>query len=83
MITLRSNYGPPLQNSGEAQAFYGSCKRVWIDVQTGQQVKTEFFWVLKDGKEAYPSTSRVLLVEKVAAAPQEILDVLAKVVVVP
>ena len=83
LITLRSNYGSPLQNSGEAQAFYGSCKRVWIDVQTGQQVKTEFFWVLKDGKEAYLSTSSVLLVEKVAAAPQEILDVLAKVVVVP
>lgn len=81
LVTLRSNYDPPLQNSGEAQAFYGSCKRVWIDLQTGQQVKTEFFWVLKDGKEAYPSTSRVLLVEKVAAAPQEILNVLAKVIV--
>ena len=83
LITLRSNFGSPLQNPGQTQAFYGSCKRVWIDMQTGQQVKTEFFWVLKDGKEAYPTTSRVLLVEKVAAAPQEILDVLAKVVVVP
>ena len=80
LITLRSNYGSPLQNSGEAQAFYGSCKRVWIDVQTGQQVKTEFFWVLKDGKEAYPSTSSVLLVEKVAGPPQEILDILGKVI---
>ena len=58
-------------------------KRVWIDMQTGQQVKTETFWVLKDGKEAYPTTSSVLLVEKVAAPPQEILNVLAKVVVVP
>ena len=83
LITLRSNFGSPLQNPGQPQAFYGSCKRVWIDVQTGQQVKTEFFWVFKDGKEAYPSTSSVLLVEKVAAAPQEILEVLAKVVVVP
>ena len=83
LVTLRNNYDPPLQNPGQTQAFYGSCKRVWIDMQTGQQVKTEFFWVLKDGKEAYPTTSSVLLVEKVAAAPQEILDVLAKVVVVP
>lgn len=81
LITLRSNFDPPLQNPGEALAFYGSCKRVWIDVQTGQQVKSEFFWVFKDGKEAYPSTSKVLLVEKVTAAPQEILNVLAKVVV--
>jgi hypothetical protein len=81
LITLRTNYDPPLQNPGETQAFYGSCKRVWIDLQTGQQVETEFFRVLKDGKEAYPSTSRVLLVEKVAAAPQEILNVLTKVIV--
>jgi hypothetical protein len=64
-----------------SQSIYGTGSRLWIDMQTGQQVKTEVFGILKDGKEAVTSTSRVLLVEKVSAPPPEILNILAKVVV--
>ena len=81
LITVRAYFPAPHQNPGETQAYYGSVKRVWIDAQTGQQVKTETSWLLKDDKETVTSTNRVLAVEKVAAPPQEILNVLAKVVV--
>ena len=39
------------------------------------------FWLLKDGSKLVSFTKNNLLVEKVASPPQEILDILAKVVV--
>ena len=81
LITIRAYFPAPIQNPGEAEAYYGSVERTWIDTQTGQQVKVEGSWLLKDDQETVTSTHRVLAIEKVAAPPQEILDVLAKVVV--
>jgi hypothetical protein len=81
LITMSDAFAQPSQNQGEAQPYYGAGSRVWIDLQTGLQVKNESFWLLKDDKEALTSTYRVLSVEKVASPPQEILNTLAKVVV--
>lgn len=53
---------------------------MWISLQSGQQVKFESFWVLENGQERVDFTQRTLLVEKVESPPQEILDILAKVV---
>jgi hypothetical protein len=81
LITLLDTFSQPAQNPDEPQAFYGSGRRAWINVETGQQVKTESFWRFEDSTERIDNTTRVLLVEKVAAPPQEILDIFAKVIV--
>jgi hypothetical protein len=81
LITLLDSFGNPIQNPGETQSFHGSGRRIWINLQSGQQVKFESFWVLEDGQERIDFTKRVLLVEKVMSPPQEILDLLAKVVI--
>ncbi|MCL4271976.1 MAG: hypothetical protein KJZ72_20625, partial [Anaerolineales bacterium] len=80
LITLLDSFTQPIQNPGEAQAFGGSGNRTWINLQSGQQVKFESFYVLADGQERVDSTQRTLLVEKVASPPQEVLDIFAKVV---
>jgi hypothetical protein len=80
LITLLDTFSQPAQNPGEPQAFYGTGRRTWINVETGQQVKTESFWRFEDSTERVDNTTRVLLVEKAAAPPQEILDIFAKVI---
>lgn len=80
LITLLDSFTQPVQNPGEAQIFGGSGNRTWINLQTGQQVKFESFWVMPDGQERVDSIQRTLLVEKVASPPQEILDIFEKMV---
>ncbi len=80
LITLLDSFSQPMQNPGEAQTFGGSGNRTWINLQSGQQVKFEWFWVMSDGQERVDSTRRTLLVEKVLSAPQDVLDFFAKVV---
>lgn len=81
LVIMLDTFGQPIQNPGETQAFRGSGNRTWINLQSGQQVKFESFWVLADGQERVNFTQRILLVEKVASPPQEILDILSKVVI--
>ncbi|MDO9300714.1 MAG: hypothetical protein Q7T89_04985, partial [Anaerolineales bacterium] len=81
LIALLDSFTQPTQNSGEAQAFGGSGHRTWINLQSGQQVKFESFRVMSDGQERVDFTQRTLLVEKVASPPQEVLDILGRVVV--
>ncbi len=80
-VTLQESISPAVQNPGESQAFSGSGQRVWIDTETGQQVKSQSFWRLVDGSERINWTQETTLVEKVDNAPQYILDILSKVVV--
>ena len=49
-------------------------------LQSGQQVKWQSFWRLEDGSEKITSTQSTVWVEKLASAPQEILDILGKVI---
>ena len=81
VISMSENFEQPVQNPGEPQAFTGSGRRVWIDLKTGQQVKNQSFWLLEDGSEKLTSTTSYILVEKVDTAPQEILNILSRVIV--
>jgi hypothetical protein len=81
LITLWDTSAGSGKNPGEMQAFSGSGRRVWIDRETGQQVKEQRFWRSEDGHEVISSTTSYILVEKVDSPPQEILDILAKIIV--
>lgn len=81
LITLLDTFPAPWQISGEAQAFSGSGRRVWVDMETGQQVKDQSFWLVEDGSESITSTSNNVLVEEVDTPPQSVLDMLARVIV--
>lgn len=83
LITLLENFASSVQNPGEEQAFSGTGQRVWIDLETGQQVKRQSFWMLENGEESVTSTQSVVLVEKLETPPQAILDMLSRVVIVP
>ena len=80
LITSREDFPNPIQNPGEPQPFTGIGRRVWIDLETGQQVKYQTFWLLADGAEQVDHTEQVLTVEKVESPPQEVLEILAKVI---
>ena len=80
-VTAQEFFPQPITNPGEDQAFWGAGRRVWVDSFTGQQVKVQSFWLLEDGSELISFTKNNLPVEKVNSPPQEILDILAKVVV--
>jgi hypothetical protein len=79
VITGWENFPGPVQNPGETQAFLGAGQRTWVDLETGQQIKYQSFWLLADGGEAVTSTTSSLLVEKVDSPPQEILSLLSRV----
>ena len=83
LITLRENFASAIQNPGEKQAFSGAGQHVWIDQETGQQVKSQSFWLLEDGSESITSTRNIVLVEKMDTPPQAILDILSRVIIVP
>jgi hypothetical protein len=53
---------------------------VWIQVETGQQVKIQSFWSLADGTEQVGYTQRTELVEKVLIPPDEVLEILDSIV---
>ena len=78
---MLDTFANPVTNPGEAQAFSGGGRRIWINLQTGQQIKIQSFWGLQDGSERIDYTYKPVLVKKVNAPPQEILDILAKVIV--
>jgi hypothetical protein len=81
LIIMQESFPQPITNPGEDQAFWGAGRQVWVDSQTGQQVKVQSFWLLEDGSKLVSFTKNNLLVEKVASPPQEILDILERVVV--
>lgn len=81
LVTFLDTFDSPAQNPGEAQPFAGSGRQVWLDKQTGQMIRTRSFWRLQDGTERIDHTNTILLVEKVANPPKDILDILEKVIV--
>lgn len=83
LITMQNNFASTVQNPGEEQAFAGSGQHVWIDLETGQQVKSQSFWLLENGNESITSTENIVLVEKMDTPPQKILDILSRVIIVP
>jgi len=81
VVTMQESFPQPITNPGEDQAFWGAGRRVWVDSQNGQQVKVQSFWLLEDGSELIDFTKNNLIVEKANSPPQEILDILERVVV--
>jgi hypothetical protein len=80
LITGEETFSPT-RNPGETQVLYGAGERVWIDLETGQLVKRQTFWLVEDGSEAISSATIYTLVEKVKSPPQEILDILERVII--
>lgn len=56
-----------------------SGRRVWVNLETGQQVKVQFFQTNPDGTENVRSAHTFLLVERMDAPPQDVLDLFEKV----
>ncbi len=81
VITSVESFSQPTLLAGETQAFIGSGIKGWINLTTGQQIQLQKFLRLEDGTNRVEYTERYLLVEKVSLPPQEILDILAKVIV--
>jgi hypothetical protein len=79
LITSLETFGAPIKNPGETQSFYGAGRRVWIDRQTGEQVKFQSFWRLEDGSELIGSTQTIVQIEKMDNPPQAILELLKRV----
>ncbi len=69
------------QNPDESQATTEVGRRVWINLETGQQVKLQAFAYLADGSEQIEFTREILLVEKVDSPPQGVLALIAQVTV--
>ena len=80
LITGEETFSP-FRNPGESQVLYGAGERVWIDLETGQLVRRQTFWLLEDGSKAISSTTNYTLIEKVESPPQEILDIIERIVV--
>lgn len=80
LITVMDQFAQPIQNPGQPIDFYGHGLRVWIHVETGQQVKIQSFWTLADGTEQVDYTQRALLVEKVLTPSGGVLETLDSIV---
>jgi hypothetical protein len=81
IITGWQNFSTPVQNPGEIQSYYGAGERVWIDLESGQLIERQSFWLVEDGSELVSSTTKFTLVEKVETPPQSIIDILGRVIV--
>jgi hypothetical protein len=81
IITGWQNFSTPVQNPGETQSYYGAGERVSVDLESGQLLERQTFWLLEDGSELASSTTKFTLVEKVSTPPQDILDILGRVIV--
>ena len=71
----------PAKNTDGAQSFTGHGRQVWIDKKSGQMIKSRSLLRFPDGTEQVDHTYTILLVEKVDTPPQDVLDILEKVVV--
>lgn len=80
LVTVMDEFAQPIQNPGEPTAFYGHGLRVWMNYETGQQVKYQRFWTLEDGTEHVDYTQRPVLVERVLTPPEGILKILDNIV---
>ena len=71
----------PAKNTDGAQSFTGHGRQVWIDKKSGQMIKSRSLLRFPDGTEQVDHTYTTLLVEKVDTPPQDVLDILERVIV--
>jgi hypothetical protein len=79
LITVLDQIPQSLDNTAGTQSFSARGQRVWINLETGQQIKYQSFWQLQDGTKMIDFTRRVLLAEKVSAPPGEVLKILDRI----
>ena len=79
-ITIFEQFSQPIQNPGAPVAFFGHGLHVWINLESGQQVKRQSFWQLENGEDQVDFTQRLLLVENVVSPPEDILNILSRIV---
>jgi len=80
VITVTEQIPQPIQNPGAPAPFYGHGNRVWINLESGLQVKHQRFWLLQNGEEQATFTQHILLVENLTAPPDGVLDILTNIV---
>ncbi|GAB4486225.1 MAG: hypothetical protein OHK0031_10420 [Anaerolineales bacterium] len=80
-LTFRESLPAPVQNPGQNVSYQGAGRRIWMRERDGAVIRQQAFWRLEDGSERVDFTQTLLLLEKLAAPPPEVLDLLAKVIV--
>ncbi len=80
LVSVRNMFEHVLQLSGNEKAMSGTVFKVWIDLETGLQFKSETIYLYVDGSETVNSSNQVLKVERMDQAPQEIVGLLDRVV---
>jgi hypothetical protein len=80
LITLDNHFDQPFQNPGYEKATAGVIYKVWIDMKTGLQFKSEEYYIFGDGSQEHSYTETVILVENVDTAPAEVEGILDRVV---
>lgn len=80
IITIKTDYDPPLTDSSVRQRVRQSDQKTWIDRQSGQICMEQNSIWLEDGSQLITQTMRYPVKERVAGPPQEVLDLLQQVV---
>lgn len=80
LITIFDRFDQPFQNSGDIKATAGLIFKVWIDMDSGLQFKSENLYLMEDGSQKQSYIETVKIVEKVDQAPEEIIGILDRVV---
>ena len=80
LITILDRFDQPFQNRGDEKATAGVIFKVWIDIETGLQFKSESQYIMGDGSQEQSYIETVKIVEKVDQAPEEIVGILDRVV---
>lgn len=81
LVTLFDVFEQPSQNPDESQPIIGMGRKTWVNRTTGQQVKAQAFTRFQDGSERVEFTDRTVTVEKMESPPQDVLNILKRVVV--
>lgn len=81
LITFLETFGNTIQNPGENQAFSGSARQVLVDKASGKTLQTRTLWRFEDGTERVDHTQTLLSIEKLPAPPDEVIQILDKIVV--
>ena len=81
VITILTSYPQPMTLSQDEPPLYGSGQRFWINLATGQQVKWENILIQENKSEVVKDTYQTVLLEKVAAPPQDVFTILDRVTV--
>ncbi len=79
LISVQNTFEQPLKLFGNEKAITATIYKVWIDKETGLQFKIESLYLYDDSSEEVRTNRQVLQVEKVDQVPQEVIEILDRV----